>query len=126
MSYTKTNWQTGDIVTAEKLNKIENQLEKTGGVLVCHLDEETGVLDHTWAEINAADVVVMKTDDFNIYIACYIEPADPENEVYNYVVGFRALNLDFDTMIGFTCNTETDYPVVVQDFGGDGGGNHQT
>lgn len=124
MSYIKTNWQTGDIVTAEKLNKIENQLEKTGGVLVCRVNMETMVLDHTWAEINAADVVVLKAlDDFRIYIACFVEPADPENEVYNYVVGFRSLAED-DSLIGFTCNAETDYPVFVQS-PDSGGGVHQ-
>lgn len=37
MSYNKTNWQTGDIVTAEKLNKIEDGIENVsggGGLLV--------------------------------------------------------------------------------------------
>lgn len=27
MAYTPTNWQDGDIITAEKLNKIESELE---------------------------------------------------------------------------------------------------
>lgn len=40
MPYTPTNWQTGDIVTSEKLNKIENELASpspvSGGV-VCHV-----------------------------------------------------------------------------------------
>ena len=31
MSYNKTNWQTGDIVTAEKLNKIEDGIENVSG-----------------------------------------------------------------------------------------------
>lgn len=33
MSYTKTNWNSGDIITAEKLNNIENGIEdaSTGG-----------------------------------------------------------------------------------------------
>ena len=26
MSYTKTTWETGDVITAEKLNKIEDQV----------------------------------------------------------------------------------------------------
>ena len=37
MAYTPTNWQTGDIITADKLNNmedgIENALEKTGGTV---------------------------------------------------------------------------------------------
>jgi len=31
MAYEKTNWQTGDIVTAEKLNKLENGVASGGG-----------------------------------------------------------------------------------------------
>ena len=27
MSYTKTNWQNGDIITAEKMNNIENGID---------------------------------------------------------------------------------------------------
>lgn len=29
MTYTPTNWQTGDVVTADKLNKLENGVEKS-------------------------------------------------------------------------------------------------
>ena len=29
MTYVKTNWQTGDIITAEKLNKIEDAIDST-------------------------------------------------------------------------------------------------
>ena len=40
MSYEPTVWQTGDTVTAEKLNKVENQLEKVSKIcnitLACH------------------------------------------------------------------------------------------
>jgi hypothetical protein len=35
MSYNKTNWKTGDIVTAEKLNNIENGISD-GGTLIVH------------------------------------------------------------------------------------------
>lgn len=31
MAYTPTEWQSGDIVTSEKLNKIENGIASTGG-----------------------------------------------------------------------------------------------
>lgn len=31
MSYTPTNWQTGDIITAEKLNKLENGVIDSSG-----------------------------------------------------------------------------------------------
>ena len=31
MSYTPTNWENGDIITAEKLNKLENGVADSGG-----------------------------------------------------------------------------------------------
>ena len=34
MSYTPTEWKTGDIVTAEKLNKMEDGIENAGGTLI--------------------------------------------------------------------------------------------
>lgn len=49
MSYEPTNWKTGDVVTSAKLNKLEQGV--AGGVLVAHLDEETGNVDKTWQEI---------------------------------------------------------------------------
>lgn len=31
MSYTKTTWETGDVITAEKLNKMEDGIESAAG-----------------------------------------------------------------------------------------------
>jgi hypothetical protein len=65
MSYEPTNWKSGDVVTSAKLNKLEQGVAGVGGVLVVHgtIDESTGTdfvsLGKTWAEINAADVVVV-------------------------------------------------------------------
>jgi len=55
MSYTPTNWQSGDVVTSEKLNKIEQGIAAAsggGGIQVIHSDN--GVLDKTYAEIVTA------------------------------------------------------------------------
>lgn len=40
-----------------------------GGVLVCHMDRQTGTLDHTWQEINDADfaVISFQIDEYNKY-----------------------------------------------------------
>ena len=58
MSYNKTTWQTGDIVTAEKLNNIENGIASGGGGLKIAVtyDEATDTysLDKTYAEIKEA------------------------------------------------------------------------
>lgn len=41
MSYEKTNWQKGDVITAEKLNNIENALEALDDrVFIVNIDAE--------------------------------------------------------------------------------------
>jgi hypothetical protein len=59
MSYTKHTWVDGELVTAAKMNNIENGIEEAssgggsgGGVLVVH--DEYGTLDKTWQEIHDA------------------------------------------------------------------------
>lgn len=58
MSYTPTNWQSGDKVTAEKLNKIEQGIAGAGGILVVHetydSTNDIHTLDKTWNEIKNA------------------------------------------------------------------------
>lgn len=62
MSYEKTNWQTGDTITAEKLNHAEQGIYDnsiSGGVLVIH--EVDNALDKTWEEILNADFAVISS-----------------------------------------------------------------
>ena len=40
MSYTPTNWQTGDTITAEKMNNLENGVSNAQNVAVVTLDAE--------------------------------------------------------------------------------------
>lgn len=58
MAYTKQTWATGDTITADKLNHLEDGVAGAGGVMVvgATFDESTNktTLDHTWQEINAA------------------------------------------------------------------------
>lgn len=58
MSYTPTQWNSGDTVTATKLNKIEQALASGGnGGMIINYDlavGETGTLDKTFAEIHDA------------------------------------------------------------------------
>lgn len=60
MSYTKTNWQTGDVITAEKLNKIENGVEAASNSgsgsgdfvkITAEYEDEQLTLDKTFSEI---------------------------------------------------------------------------
>lgn len=61
MTYEKTNWQKGDVITAEKLNKIENKLEALDdSVFIVNIDAEdnngtiTATADKTRQEMSAA------------------------------------------------------------------------
>lgn len=58
MSYTPTVWQTGDTITAEKLNKMEGGIENANTPLVvtCTPDSPdfSGTMDKTVAEIDTA------------------------------------------------------------------------
>ena len=55
MSYTPTTWETGDTITAEKLNKIEGACVKANCVMLeaTTEDYETWTLPKTFAEIKA-------------------------------------------------------------------------
>lgn len=56
MSYTKTTWATGDVVTATKLNNIETCLDAIGNrfIVTLTISDNTGTGDKTWNEILAA------------------------------------------------------------------------
>lgn len=56
MSYTKTTWQTGDTITAEKLNHIEDGIADSGSVFNINVTEEgtAWTMNKTWNEIKNA------------------------------------------------------------------------
>ena len=58
MSYTPTNWQTGDTITAAGLNNMESGIESANVPFVVTLtptaQDFSGTMDKTVAEINAA------------------------------------------------------------------------
>lgn len=65
MSYIPTEWKNGDIITSEKLNKIENGIASAGGgtnILFATVDMSTATLDKTWQELanaNAAYIILV-------------------------------------------------------------------
>ena len=78
MSYTPTEWQCGDTITAEKMNKIEQGIANSGGgsePLIVNINRGTGdyayyfVTDKTFNEIYTA----MKQGR-NCIAVCEIEP----------------------------------------------------
>lgn len=55
MSYTPTDWKTGDVITAEKLNNMENGIENSGVLVAAITDNGSSYsCDKTSAEIKAA------------------------------------------------------------------------
>lgn len=77
MAYEKTEWKTGDIVTAEKLNKIENQLVEGGSggsnVELIHIDvtdQYTKICDKTYEEVSdflSNDKIVIARVTMKVY-----------------------------------------------------------
>lgn len=63
MSYTPTEWKAGDIVTAEKLNKIEDGISKSLYCINGSYDSSSVVLDKTYAEVQQ-----LITDGYMPYI----------------------------------------------------------
>lgn len=55
MSYTPTEWKSGDKVTAAKLNNIEQGIVAASGLVTMTVDEQTGVatLDKSYNDIEA-------------------------------------------------------------------------
>ena len=96
MSYEPTNWQTGDIVTSTKLNKLEQGVANAGGggVLVCTQDG-TGKLNHTWTEIATSWAVLKDQDTYYIlteaaessgeYFAVFVYIGESENRILLFV-----------------------------------------
>jgi hypothetical protein len=120
MSYDKQNWQTGDVITANKLNHIEDGIANGGGgdVFVVHsvYDEQTDTttLDKTWQEIHDATLSVIITDNPMM------------GKVYEYIssvgsmMGSYSVNSAFLSGDGvrtsiYACNSADGYPVLQSD-----------
>lgn len=55
MAYVKTTWETGDVITAAKLNNIEDGIAAIKGVMPITISgDETATLSATWQQINDA------------------------------------------------------------------------
>lgn len=109
MSYEPTNWKKGDVVTSEKLNKIENGIAAVG-VLVCTADAETGSLNHTWQEIHDAGFAVLR-DSYDVITVSMI--AYDAEMGYGVVFGNNT----------YLTETADGYPVFDNGGGDNGGGN---
>lgn len=97
MSYTPTVWATGDVVTAEKLNKLEQGVASAGGgsggggnVLLVNCDLQTMTLDKTWQEIQTAMatsvvVIYQAAPDYGFWAHLYVTQVRSD-EYGNYII----------------------------------------
>lgn len=113
MAYNKTTWETGDVITAEKLNNIENGIAGIKGVLPITTSEDgdTQTLSATWQQIS--DAIGSLTPVF-VFV--------PEVGVMPYVVASAAYDAGsdkytanlFDLQLGqlytYSCSSADDYP----------------
>jgi len=137
MSYTPTTWATGDTITAQKMNKLENGVANAGSALIVTVTPTNPgfVMDKTYAEIYEAfksgipcyaKLLISSTDDpitDQYVIKELIEPivyVFKYNDVYRiYTSGVAAWNISNMTLglprtNVYQVTTPTDYPTFLR------------
>ena len=115
MAYTPTNWQNGDVVTAEKMNKLENGVTNADkGALVVNVVDS--VLDKTWQEIHDAfvvgtNIIVHSVDESRIHEQLVMEIAVDSLENL-YMVGTHGAAFIANSANGYPIPAETAYDPV--------------
>jgi len=125
MSYTPTNWKSGDVITSAKLNKLENGVAASGGgCLVLEISLETGALNKTWKEIYDACqqmVVLLPSmyEEAEGRMIFYLINAQKRTLISGTVCECHFCvpiiddgSLTF-TLVTFATDSENGYPVVV-------------
>ena len=110
MNYNKTTWQTDDVITAEKLNKLENGIVNNGALIVncTEQQDESLILDKTWQEIwdayySGRNVIIYDEDGLGLYNLIYIHASQDDYSLY--ITGSYGLGL-----IEFQTSTANGYP----------------
>lgn len=123
MPYTPTEWSRGDVVTSEKLNKLEQGVAEAGGgsgggFLKVGIDDEDA-LDKTWKEIHdallAGYYVVISFEPITGIVATnrIILTNQTEN---SYEVTAAEIAQDGNlAFITYATDSENGYPVLKQD-----------
>ena len=116
MSYEKTTWETGDIVTAEKLNNIENGIENAGGgsTFVVNVEFEVSGLtcDKTWAEIlnagtNGESIIFVLKGTNEVQ---YFYPSHIFKDGKDFIVATVSVDNNGVNRFVFSTNSENGYP----------------
>lgn len=112
MTYEKTNWQTGDVVTAEKLNKMEGGIENAGGVLIIEptiTHEGEAIIFNLHTSFN--DIKNALLSGKNIIVQ-YVVPLSPDHIGYA-IRPFSLMDIDWVDGIGYTISFEFEAPDEV-------------
>lgn len=114
MSYEKHTWETGETITAEKLNNLEQGITNAGILVVNGVYDEqanTVTLDKTWQEIFNAPFAVLRPISEGI-TPVYIPGEFNNSDAYEVIF----INLaDEGQYMDFICNTANDYPSATLD-----------
>lgn len=121
MAYKKQTWVTGEVITKEKLNHMEDGIANGGGggVFIANLNTETQRLDKTWNEIKAAF-----TNGQPSYAVSKVGEVDamyPILECGNNATAYTVRFLVFDTssvdFVTFSTDDPNGYPTFNQNTG---------
>ena len=117
MSYIPTTWKAGDVVTSEKLNKMEQGISGaagSGGTMFVTLNTDTGALDKTWSELATA-----VQNGIVPFMSVDMGPAMSLTPLQVIGVDQGNYGVYFDNVVFFT-DSQNGYPVQQ---GSDNGGN---
>ena len=126
MSYIKQTWANGDVVTASKLNHIEDGIASAGVFAVeATADETTVTLNKTWQEIHDASFAVVRqvlpgigdTGLWGFVLTC-IEAIPPMQN--NYTVAVYVI--ENEGPVTFLTDSSDGYPSLANSGDDSGGG----
>ena len=122
-SYTPTEWATGDVITAEKLNHMETGIEDSSIIVVKALPstgEYASILDMKWNEIydlfinghlNFIDLYFSGTDFTRVRITRVFEGDGKYVVIGIYVIG----DVSTPATVSWFCTSDNDYPYIIDD-----------
>lgn len=105
MAYEPTVWKSGDVVTSAKLNNIESGI--VNSLLVVTMDPDNK-LDHTYAEIEAANFVVYKALDGEMAEFTPISACGFSEGAYGVMFEIAG------NLTSYTASSKDEYPVLFQ------------
>lgn len=123
MAYEKQTWVTGEVITKEKLNHMEDGIANGGGgggAFIANLNMETQSLDKTWNEIKAAftngqpSYVVSKVGEVDAMYPI----VECNNNATAYTVRFLILDTSSVDYVPFSTSDPDGYPTFNQNIGG--------